>query len=192
MIIKNVENCRRFIGIFGLETQGVDVLPLLNSINELSKETGVAIQLFDSSLIATWEHLFFGALNAIKAFRYGKNISNNLSVECLLYVSGQRQISVAVENFGVKQSTRSMGIALIGDTQDLLIEAHRKILQITKGTENDAVLSIDEDKFRKIRSFFQITEIELDTICRSDDWDSYIDALTRYCIERSSLLTLQR
>ncbi|MBS7250275.1 MAG: hypothetical protein KIH08_06750 [Candidatus Freyarchaeota archaeon] len=192
MIIKNVENCRRFIGIFGLETQGVDLPSLLNSVNELSKESRVVIQLFDSSLIATWEHLFFGALNAIKAFRYGKNISNNLSVECLLYVSGQRQISVAVENFGVKQSTRSMGIILIGDTQDLLTEARRKILQITKGTENDAVLSINEDKFRKIRSFFQITEIELDTIRRSDDWNSYIDALTRYCIERSSLLTLQR
>ncbi|MEM2134568.1 MAG: KEOPS complex subunit Cgi121 [Candidatus Freyarchaeota archaeon] len=192
MIIKNVENNRRFIGIFGLETQGVDLPSLLNSVNELSKESRVVIQLFDSSLIATWEHLFFGALNAIKAFRYGKNISNNLSVECLLYVSGQRQISVAVENFGVKQSTRSMGIILIGDTQDLLTEARRKILQITKGTENDAVLSINEDKFRKIRSFFQITEIELDTIRRSDDWNSYIDALTRYCIERSSLLTLQR
>jgi tRNA threonylcarbamoyladenosine modification (KEOPS) complex Cgi121 subunit len=131
-------------------------------------------------------------LNAIKAFRYGKNISNNLSVECLLYVSGQRQISVAVENFGVKQSTRNMGIVLIGDTQDLILEVYKKILQITKATENDAVLSINEYKFRRISSFFQITEIELDTICRSDDWDSYIDALTRYCIERSSLLTLQR
>lgn len=192
MIIKNVENCRRFIGIFGLETQGVNLPSLLNSVNELSKETGVAIQLFDSSLIATWEHLFFGALNAIKAFRYGKNISNNLSVECLLYVSGQRQISVAVENFGVKQSTRNMGVVLIGDTQDLLLEVYRRILQITKGTENDAVLYITEYKFRKIRSVFQITEIELNTICRSNDWNSYIDALTRYCIERSSLLTLQR
>ena len=115
-----------------------------------------------------------------------------MSVECLLYVSGQRQISVAVENFGVKQSTRSMGIVLIGDTQDPILEVYKKILQITKGTENDAVLSINEYKFRRIRSFFQITEIELDTIRRSDDWDSYIDALTRYCIERSSLLTLQR
>jgi len=68
MIIKNVENCRCFIGIFGLETQRVDLPSLLNSVNELSKETGVAIQLFDSSLIATWEHLFFWRLKRHKSF----------------------------------------------------------------------------------------------------------------------------
>jgi tRNA threonylcarbamoyladenosine modification (KEOPS) complex Cgi121 subunit len=193
MIIKSVEKGRHFIAVFGLETQGVDVSLLLNNINELSRETSVTIQLFDSSLIATWEHLFFSALNALRAFSYDKNISNNLSVECLLYASGQRQISVAVKNFGVKPDTRSIGVILIGNARDLLSEVHKKVLLITKGLENETVLSINnKEKFDKIRSFFQITETELNTICDSDEWSSCVDALTRYCIEKSSLLILQK
>ncbi len=193
MIIKSVEDGHYFIAVFGLETKGVEVSSLLDSIIELSKETGVTIQLFDSSLIATWEHLFFGALNALKAFSYGKNISNKLSVECLLYTSGQRQISIAVKNFGVKPATRKIGIILIGDDQDPLQEVYKKVLLITKGVENDTVLSINnKDKFGKIRNFFQITEIELNTICDSDELSSCVEALTRYCIERSSLLVLQK
>jgi tRNA threonylcarbamoyladenosine modification (KEOPS) complex Cgi121 subunit len=193
MIIKSVEEGHHSISVFGLEIQGVDASSLLDNINELSRETGVTIQLFDSSLIASWEHLFFSALNALRAFRYGKNISNNLSVECLLYTSGQRQISVAIENFGVKPDTRNIGVVLIDNSQDLLHEVHKKVLLITKGLENVAVLSINsKEKFDKIRSFFQITETELNTICGSDEWSSCVEALTRYCIERSSLLILQK
>jgi tRNA threonylcarbamoyladenosine modification (KEOPS) complex Cgi121 subunit len=193
MIIKSIDEGRHFVAVFGLEAQIFDPFLLLNNINGLSGETGVTIQLFDSSLIASWEHLFFSALNALKAFSYGKNISNNLSVECLLYASGQRQINVALNNFGVKPHTRNIAVILIGDTIDLLHEVHEKVLLITKGMENEDVLSINnKEKFDKIRSFFQITETELNTICDSDEWSSCVDALIRYCIERSSLLLLQK
>ncbi len=192
MIIKSV-NTHRFIAVFGFETREVDVHSLLAKINTLSEETGVTIQLFDSSLIAGWEHLFFGALNALKAFSYAENISNKLSVECLLYVSGQRQISVAVKNLGIKPDTRNIGVILIGDTTNVLREVQQKILLITMGKENDAILTISSRaKFDKIRSFFRITETELHTMCGSEEWTSCIDTLTKYCIERSSLLVLQR
>nr|MDO8090833.1 KEOPS complex subunit Cgi121 [Candidatus Sigynarchaeota archaeon] len=124
-----------------METREVDVHSLLAKISTLSEETGVTIQLFDSSLIAGWEHLFFGALNALKAFSYAKNISNKLSVECLLYVSGQRQIIVAVKNLGIKPDTRNIGVILIGDTTNVLREVQQKILLITKGKENDTILT---------------------------------------------------
>ncbi len=193
MIIKSVENGNHFIVVSGLETTGIETSSLINNINQLSKETGVTIQLFDSSLIATWEHLFFSALNALKAFSYGKNISNSLSVECLLYASGQRQISVAVKNLGVHSDTKEIGIILIGDDQNLLHEVYTKVLLITNGSENDEVLLINNpDKFDKIRNFFQITEIELKTICGSYEWSYCVEALTRYCIEKSSLLILQK
>ncbi|WXG40797.1 MAG: KEOPS complex subunit Cgi121 [Candidatus Freyarchaeum deiterrae] len=193
MIIKTVEEGRHFIAVFGLETSRIDLPLLLNDISELSRETGVTIQLFDSSLLASWEHLFFGALNALRAFSHCKNISNNLSVECLLYTSGQRQISVAVKNFGVKPDSRNIGVILIGNAQGLLHEVHKKVLLITKGLENDTVLLInDREKFDSIRSFFRITETELSTICDLDEWSSCVEALIKYCIERSSLLILQK
>lgn len=193
MIIKSVEEARHCIAVFGLETQGFNLSLLLNNINDLSRETSVTIQLFDSSLIASWEHLFFSALNALRAFNYGKNISNNLSVECLLYASGQRQINVAVKNLGVNPHTRNIAVILIGNVTGALHEVYKKVLLITKGVENEGVLLIsNKEKFDKIRNFFQITETELNTICDSDEWSSCVNALTRYCIDRSSLLILQK
>lgn len=193
MIIKSVEEGRHFIAVSGMESIGFDASVLLNEINELSRETGVTIQLFDSSLIASWEHLFFSALNALKAFNCGKNISNNLSVECLLYASGQRQINVAVKNFGINSYTKSIGVVLINNAPEILRQVYEKVLSIAKGVENDSVLSINsKEKFDKICRFFQITEVELKTICDSEGWRSCVDTLTRYCIERSSLLILQK
>ncbi|MEM3526593.1 MAG: KEOPS complex subunit Cgi121 [Candidatus Jordarchaeaceae archaeon] len=192
MIIKGVGE-GLFIAVSGLEVQEFSVPLLLNEISKLSRETGVTIQIFDSSLVSSWEHLFFSALNALKAFSCGKNISNSLSVECLLYASGQRQINVAVKNFGVNPNTRKIGVVLIGNSINLLHEVHKKVLLITKGVEKEDILSISsKEKFDKICSFFKITETELSTICDPEKWESCVDAVIKYCIERSSLLILQK
>ena len=48
---------------------------------------GVEIQLFDADLIASWEHLYYAALNATMAFTNHCNVSKSLTVETVLYAS---------------------------------------------------------------------------------------------------------
>jgi tRNA threonylcarbamoyladenosine modification (KEOPS) complex Cgi121 subunit len=52
----------------------------------------VEVQVFDADIVASWQHLYFAALNALVAFKNGRNLSKSLAVETVLYASGQRQI----------------------------------------------------------------------------------------------------
>jgi len=47
----------------------------------------VEVQLFDASLVTTWEHLYFAALDSLTAFRNRENISRSLAMETMLYAS---------------------------------------------------------------------------------------------------------
>ena len=87
----------KFVGVTGfrdIKTFNID--KLLGMITRLANEKNVTIQLFDSDLIATWEHLFFAALHGVKAFLYSHNISKSLAIESLIYAGTvQGQITAA-------------------------------------------------------------------------------------------------
>jgi tRNA threonylcarbamoyladenosine modification (KEOPS) complex Cgi121 subunit len=55
---------------------------------------GVEAQLFDADLVATWQHPYFAALNALAAFKRGANLSNASQPNRPL-CSAQRQIKKA-------------------------------------------------------------------------------------------------
>ena len=72
-----------------------------------------AVQFFDAKKVAGPQHLYFAALHALKAFDKNTKISNNLSVEALLYASAQRQIKKAVEMLGIKKDSSELAILII-------------------------------------------------------------------------------
>src|SRR5208283_2948596 len=74
------------------------------------KETreNVDLQFFDAQLIATQEHLYFAALNALQAFKNKTNISKSLAMETMLYRPAQRQLQKALQRCGIKPETTSM------------------------------------------------------------------------------------
>ena len=83
------------------------------------KETpqNVDVQFFDAQLIATQEHLYFAALNALQAFQNKTNISKSLAMETMLYASAQRQIQKAIQRCGIKPQTTNMAVIIIGENQ---------------------------------------------------------------------------
>ena len=82
------------------------------------KRKDVTIQFFDGKLVATWEHLYFAVLNALMAFRTGRNISKNLAMEAMLYASAQRQIRKAIQLIGVKRGCcENLVVVIIGDDE---------------------------------------------------------------------------
>ena len=86
------------------------------------KETpdNVDLQFFDAQLIATQEHLYFAALNALQAFRNKTNLSKSLAMETMLYASAQRQIQKAIQLCGIKPQTKTMAVIIIGENQTKL------------------------------------------------------------------------
>ncbi len=163
-----------------------DVNGLIGMIREGFRD--VHIQIFDARFIAGWEHLYFSAYNALKAFEYGSNISKNVAVEALLFASGQHQISRAVEEVGVKPDSREVAVLIISPDEDGAEKALNMISNFLGGEECDEVLSLNDDKIRLIKKVFNISDLEVEASLRGED---YGRALTNLVIEHVALLSTE-
>jgi tRNA threonylcarbamoyladenosine modification (KEOPS) complex Cgi121 subunit len=146
------------------------------------------IQFFDAQQVARPQHIYFAALNALQAFQNKTNLSKSLAVETMLYASAQRQIQKAIQKCGIKPDTKDMAVLAIGKGQ-LEVEGLLKKVASCLGTEPDlSVLELTKPKAKKIMETFQITEQELETVIKGDDWDG---ALVNLVVERMALLATQ-
>jgi KEOPS complex subunit Cgi121 len=127
------------------------------------------IQIFNAEHIAGKKHLFFATINALKAFAQGRNISDDLEMETLLYASGYRQIDKAIELLGYKASSSKLAILIISSKQKDAEEAEKKIEKFIPGIRHDDVLEIlKESKVEKLCTIFQISKLELDTMAETN------------------------
>lgn len=69
-------------------------------ISRVSKLEGA--QVFDMDAIVHEDHIRFAFFHALKAFEEGKNIAKSMQLELLLRAAPSRQITVAIEQVGVK------------------------------------------------------------------------------------------
>ena len=148
----------------------------------------VDMQFFDAELIASQEHLYFAALNALQAFQNKTNVSKSPAMETMLYASAQRQIKRAIQRSGIKPETKNMAVLIIGEKQSP-IQFLLKELSDCVGVEPDEkVLEMSEEKEKKIIKTFQITDEELKTIMKNNDYEA---AVVNLVIERVALLSTQ-
>lgn len=145
------------------------------------------IQLFDPSLVAGFDHLFFATLNALKAFDSKRNISKDLAVEVLLYASGQHQISKAIQLLGIKPDSREVAVLVITETHEKATEAMDKVSNLLKGERCDEVFELTEKKIPKIKSAFDIKKEEIGAAKRKSEEQAVLSLL----IERAALLATQ-
>ena len=161
-----------------------DVDELLSSLN---KATSPAVfQIFDSTRIAGWRHLYMAAVNAVGAFESGSRISRSLGIEVLLYASCQDQISQALDVVGVSSETEKLALIVLKGSPDETEAAFERAADIL-GEADDSVLELDEIKLREITTVFGISERELETVGGKRDI-----ALTNLLVEKAALLPLRR
>lgn len=172
-------------GFKGAKIKDVDAL--FKQIHQRVKDSYV--QIFDATLIAGWEHLYFAALNSIKAFRSGLNISKNLAVESLLYVSGQHQIKKAVEMFGVKPNSPNVAVLIIAREKEDTVSALELVSEILSDKLCDDVLELTDEKVEAIKDAFNISNLEIEAASRGEELKK---ALTNLVIEHVALLSVQR
>jgi KEOPS complex subunit Cgi121 len=122
----------------------------LKKIKEISAGKNLAIQAFDADKLAGKDHLIFAVEKALKAFKKGTNVANNLSKEIMLYAAGTRQINRAVK-IGVHDGWNNIAIASVGDLIDL------SAFEITPGN----VLQYSGSKKGALMEIFNITEEEI-------------------------------
>ncbi len=187
-MIKYLEGFGKHIAIAGF--RDVKIANVEAFIEKAKKSVGenIEVQFFDAGFVATWQHLYFAALNALKAFKNRENISKSLAIETLLYASAQRQIRKAMELLGVKQNSREIAVLIIGENVGEVDSALHAVSKNVDGKRDDEVLELSREKIGKIRNAFEISDVELEAVARGDAVDK---ALTDLVIERMVLLATE-
>lgn len=188
-MLKNIEEFQKCIEITGF--RDVKVMDTDEFLKRTSKGTpsNVETQFFNAELIATWQHLYFAALNALTAFKNGDNFSKSLAMETMLYASAQRQIRKATDIIGIKPDSKKVAMVVIGEKPEEVQLALSGISKKIKGKADETVLELTDQKAAMIKKAFGISNEELTTVMKGHDQQK---ALVDIVIEKMALLATER
>jgi len=188
-VISEIEEHGKHLAVAGFRNVRIkDVKGFLEAVRRAGK--GVCVQFFDARLIAGWEHLFFAALDALKAFENRVNVSNSLAIETLLFASAERQIKRAVELLGVKPETSAVAVLVMAETPQEVTEILKTVSGLVPGEQDDSVLELTNEKIEAIKVFFKISDLELKAKLEEEGLEKR--ALTDLVIEHMALLVTQK
>lgn len=160
---------------------------LLKTLSD-EKPAQMDFQLFDARLVATWEHLYFAALNALVVFRSKRSISKSVAIETLLFASAQDQIQKATRLLGVKPGSSDIAVLILGEQSEPIQSLLSTISENVGGKRDDRVLELSEEKFGSIRRFFGLSENQLRTAKRGGSLER---ALVDLVIEQMALVAVR-
>ena len=184
-MIREIGEFDKYIAIAGFRDVEIsDVNGLLEAVRGRVRDA--CVQFFDAGLIAGWEHLFFAALNALRAFVTKMNISNSLAVETLLFASAQHQIRKAVELLGIKPESSRVAVLVIAETRQRAAETLETLSELVSGERDDGVIELTDEKFGLVKKLFSVSDLELKAKLRKEGLER--EALTDLVIEHMALL----
>jgi KEOPS complex subunit Cgi121 len=183
MLSYRISGSETFVSITGVK--GVDVKDINKTLTQLDEHAnGIMYQLFDADYIAGPNHLYHAAVNAKYALNNGLNISNNISIETLLYAACESQINRAIKTLGVSEKTRNLAVTVFSviENDPLTNEIAQSLGEI-----EDSVLAVTSEKYESLVNLFDITEEAMKTMGKEP-----YDALTGLITEKGALLSLRR
>ena len=182
---KKLEEFNKHFAIAGFRNVKIkDVNRFLEDVRREAKEAHV--QFFDAKRIAGQQHLYFAALNAIRAFEKKLNISSNLAVEALLYASAQRQIRKAVDMLGIKPHSSQVAVLVIAETKHAVDTGLKVVSGLIAGERNDDVIELTDEKIESIKKLFGVSDLEIEAKLRGKGLEK--EALVDLVIEHVALL----
>ena len=185
-MLKPLEEYGRYVEISGFRNVAIgDAKAFMDAVCR-DLPDGAEVQLFDADLVATWEHLYFAALNALMAFQNKRNVSKSLAVEMALYASAKRQIKKAIEFIGVKAGSGDVAVVVLG-ADVAAVEAGLRVVAKRLGVDpNEGVLGLSEAKIVRVREAFDVSDAELQAVSACGDAKA---ALVDLVVERVALLS---
>ena len=166
------------------------------SIEELfqssaAKYPSVSVQLVDMDKVPGQRYLTLAAVNAVKSFHSKQPIAKTLGMELLVYISGEKQIDVALKRIGVTPGTHRVVAVAVSDSSDQVYGAS-KFLEEALGQGSDDKLLDDwpESRIENVRLGFDIGERELKAIIRKRE--PVTSAIERLAVERSAMLAARK
>jgi len=186
MPIEYLQEYDRYVMIAGLrDVKILDSETVLQQLRHFSNE--IETQILDMNGIAGRDHLRFAMLNALKGRAQGRQITESLAVEILLYASAQRQIKNAIAALGVSSNSKNVAVIAIADNKHVLEGLKTELAGIVDGKLDESVL--EEGDQAAVRRIFGITDDQVRALLRSDVTER--EAIAKLVIEKMALLSSQ-
>ena len=159
--------------IFSGTLEAEDVARTLKRVNAIGKETKSTIVLLDAAKIANKEHIESAVLHAKRSFAEGKNIARTLSMEILLYASGQRQCALA-PRFGLHEGQNQVYVLILDGDVESAKDMILKFVQVSADISADTKLLMQEfdisEEELSIVGMSRIGELVLERVAMLDAW----------------------
>lgn len=150
----------------------------------------IELQLLRADRVAGVEHLVFAARNAIDSFTGKGRRAKHLSMELLLFATGEHQIVEAINLLGVTKSSTELVLIALSETNKNSSTLIDRATEVVRGIPDDSVLNVDTTRKRKVlKRAYNIPNKELTASKMAGESDSSL--LKRLVIERSALLVLE-
>jgi tRNA threonylcarbamoyladenosine modification (KEOPS) complex Cgi121 subunit len=186
-MLKSIEEFGKYVEIAGFkECKISDVDGLCEQTGKLKR---VEVQFFNAQRIATWQHLYFAALNAVNAFESKINVSKSLAIEMIRFASARRQIREAMLIIGIKAGCSRIAVTTVGDDEKKVDNALSMVAGLINGKRDDTVLELTPKKTKEIEETFEISPMELESVTMKEETDR---ALLNLVLERMALVSTQR
>jgi len=133
--------------IVGAKGQIKDVDLFIDKVVSFAQEKNIVIQALNADVVYGKNHLISSVDHAKRAMNQKKNTTNSLSMEILLYASGERQLKLAIPKMGVKQGKSNVAFVFAdGKISDNLVN---DLLKKVSLIHNDKVLEGDINTLKK-------------------------------------------
>lgn len=151
---------------------------------------GVELQLLRADRVAGKEHLVFAARNALDSFKGKERRAKHLSMELLLYASGEHQIIEAINLLGVSSSSDELVVVGLSEKPPEPEQFRDTVAKIVRGTPDDTVVDVRTPaKINGLKRAYKISARELNASRMPDEYET--STIQRLIIERSALLALE-
>jgi len=115
--------------IIGAKGQIKNVDLFIEKVVSFAQEKNITIQALNADMIYGKKHLISAFEHAKRAISQKRNTTNSLSMEIMLYASGERQLKLAIPKMGVKQGKSNVAFVFADDriSDDLVSDLLRKV-----------------------------------------------------------------
>lgn len=152
-----------------------DVEQFLQQLQLFSTKHNIILQVLNAEMIYGKDHVLSAADHAIRAFKEKRQSLDSLSLEILLYASGERQIKKAIKKMGIKQGKQQCAIVIIdvSGKRSSLTTIIKKMLETFHFIQDDTILEGNKETLKR----FGISETELRTVSEKNYQDVILEKI---------------
>ena len=164
-----------FYRIFTLP-KDVDIDLIISALKSHNRKK-VTLQILNPDFIVSNRHIHAAIYSANKAIETGRNIARERANEFLLRLSGKRQITSALDIFGISEKSKHILIIAFGGEEKENETEINKFLELSDISEKD-----------EIKKPIPITD--LNTLCQYYQIDGNLEEIEKKAIENIAVVEI--